>query len=80
MHEVGIAQDIINSVFKQLEAHDYKRVSKIKLTVGDFNLITQDSLQSCFDLLAENTKAQGAVLEIEQTQGMEIEINHIEAE
>ncbi|MBU1086608.1 MAG: hydrogenase maturation nickel metallochaperone HypA [Candidatus Omnitrophica bacterium] len=80
MHEVGIAQDIINAVFKQLEAHDYERVNKIKLAVGDFNLITRDSLQSCFNLLAENTKANGAVLEIEQRPGMEIEIKHIEAE
>lgn len=80
MHEVGIAQDIISAVFKQLESHDYDRVSKIKLLVGDFNLITQESLQNSFDLVAENTKAKGAVLEIEQTSGMEIEIRHIEAE
>jgi Zn finger protein HypA/HybF involved in hydrogenase expression len=80
MHEIGIAQDIISAVFKQLEAHEYERVSKIKLSVGDFNLITQESLQSSFDLVAENTKAKGAVLEIEQTPGMEIEIRHIEAE
>ena len=80
MHEIGIAKDIISAVFKQLEEHDYDRVSKIKLCVGDFNLITQETLQSAFDLVAENTKAKGAVLEIEQTQGMEIEIRHIEAE
>jgi Zn finger protein HypA/HybF involved in hydrogenase expression len=80
MHEIGIAQNILEVVFKELEAHDYDKVKKIKLAVGDFNLLTQESLQSAFDLAAENTKAQGAVLEVEQTQGMEIEIKNIEAQ
>ncbi len=79
MHEIGIAQDIIENVFKELEAHDYDSVSKIKLSVGDFNMLTQESLQNAFDLVADNTKANGAVLEVEQTPGMEIEIRHIEA-
>lgn len=79
MHEIGIAQDIIDNVFKELASHDYDNVSKITLSVGDFNMLTQESLQNAFDLVAENTKAKGAVLKVEQTPGMEIEIRHIEA-
>ncbi|MDD5745786.1 MAG: hydrogenase maturation nickel metallochaperone HypA [Candidatus Omnitrophica bacterium] len=80
MHEFGIARDILETVFKELEAHEYSKVNKIVLSVGEFNLLTQESLQNAFDLAAENTKAAGAVLELEQTPGMEIEIKHVEAE
>ena len=80
MHEFGIAKDIIESVLKQLESHKFERVTKIDLTVGEFNLLTQESLQNAFELAAEGTKAKGAVLNVEQTPGMEIEIKHIEAE
>ncbi len=80
MHELGIARDIIDSVLEQLAKHKYSRVTKIDLKVGEFNLLTRDGLQCAFDLAAENTKAKGAVLTIEETPGMEIEIKHIEAE
>jgi len=80
MHELGIAHDILNAVFKELEAHDYSKVKKICLNVGEFNMITEDSLQGAFDLASENTKAKGARLEVVQIPGMELEIRHIEAE
>jgi Zn finger protein HypA/HybF involved in hydrogenase expression len=80
MHEIGIAKDVLDAVFKELEFYHYEKVSKIVLTVGEYNLLTQESLQSAFDLAAENTKAQGAVLEVEPAPGMEIEIRHVEAE
>ena len=80
MHEYGIAKDILDAVFKELQEKQFERVKKIKLKVGDFNMLTRESLQGAFDLAAENTKAKGAVLEIEETPGMEIEIKRIEAE
>jgi len=80
MHEIGIAKDILDSVLRELQEHEYSKVTKINLKVGQFNLLTGDSLQSAFDLVAEETKAKGAVLEIEEIPGMEIEIKHIEAE
>ena len=79
MHEIGIAQDILNAVFKELESYEYDKVKKIRLKVGDFNMLTQESLQNAFDLAAEDTKAKGAELIVEPVPGMEIEIQNIEA-
>ena len=79
MHEIGIAQEVLNAVFDALKTHGYSKVEEIELSVGDFNLLSQESLQNAFDLIAENTKAKGAVIKVNQIPGMEIEIKHIEA-
>ena len=79
MHEVGIAQEVLDAVFKELKEHDYSKVMQIELSVGEFNMLTQEALQNAFDLVAENTKAKGALLKVNQIPGMEIEIKHIEA-
>jgi len=80
MHEYGLAQDILDAVFKELKDKPYEKITKIALRVGQYNLVTPETLQSAFDLVSENSKAQGVVLDIEQTPGMEIEIRHVEAE
>ncbi len=79
MHEIGIAQEVLNAVFDALKTHEYSKVEEIELSVGEFNLLSQESLQNAFDLIAENTKAKGAVIKVDQIPGMEIEIKHIEA-
>ena len=79
MHEVGIAQDVLTVVFKELETYDFSSIDEIELSVGEFNMLTQESLQNAFDLVAENTKAKGAVIKVTPIPGMEIEIKHIEA-
>lgn len=79
MHEIGSAQEVLNAVFLELKDHEYSKVEKIELSVGDFNMLNQELLQNAFDLVAENTKAKGAVLKLNQIPGMEIEIKHIEA-
>lgn len=79
MHEVGIAQEVLNAVFNELKEHDYSKVELIELAVGEFNMLSEESLQNAFDLVAVNTKAKGAELKVNQIPGMEIEIKHIEA-
>jgi len=80
MHELGIAEEILQAVLKELTPHSYSRVNRIELLIGTSNLLTEESLQNAFDLVCENTKAKGALLKVEQVPGMKIEIRHIEAE
>ena len=79
MHEIGIAQEVLDAVFNELKGHEYSQVDQIELTVGDFNMLSQESLQNAFDLISVNTKAKGAHILVNQVPGMEIEIRHIEA-
>ena len=80
MHEIGIAEDILQSVFKALESKEYSKVVKIDLSIGEFNMITQESMQNAFELAAAKTKAEGAALQVTMIPGMDIEITHVEAE
>ena len=79
MHEIGIAQEVLDCVFAELNGQDYCKVEKIDLAVGEFNMLSEESLRNAFDLVAVNTKAKGALINVEQIPGMEIEIRHIEA-
>ncbi len=79
MHEIAIVQEVLNAVFDELKTHEYSKVEEIELSVGEFNMLSQESLQNAFDLIAENTKAKGAIIKVNQVPGMEIEIKHIEA-
>lgn len=80
MHEYSLSKNILEVVLNEIKKHKAKKVNRIKLKVGQFNLLTKESLQEAFNLAAENTQAKGAILEIEETPGMEIEIKEIEAE
>ncbi|MFH1459065.1 MAG: hydrogenase maturation nickel metallochaperone HypA [Candidatus Omnitrophota bacterium] len=80
MHEMGIAQEVFKSVLLELKDYEYKKINKIVLEVGEYNLIEPESLQNAFRLIAENSRANNAILEIKQIPGMEIKIIHIDAE
>lgn len=65
MHELSIAQSILEIVLEQSRAHRMERVKSIKLQVGALAAVVPDSLTFCFDLLTRDTIVSGAVLEIE---------------
>ncbi len=65
MHEMSIAQSILDAVLEQGEAHRLQRVKTIKLQIGAMAAVVPSSLTFCFDLLTKNTIASDAVLEIE---------------
>ena len=44
MHEIGIAQEVLNAVFDELKNHECSKVKVIELTVGEFNMLSQESL------------------------------------
>ena len=65
MHEMSIAQEILRLI--QQTAHDAKaeRVKKIWLKVGAFSGIMIDSLQFGLEILAKDTLADSATINIE---------------
>jgi hydrogenase nickel incorporation protein HypA/HybF len=67
MHELGIAQEIIEIVANRAgEA----RVTRVLLEIGQHALILPDSIQFCFDLCSEGTVVEGAKLEIHHIPGL----------
>lgn len=65
MHELGIAQSIINTVVKVAEQNGRKKIEKVRIQVGEFRAVIEEQLVFCFAFAAEGTFAEGAALEIE---------------
>lgn len=64
MHEMSIAQGILDIVLKTAAEHNAVRVNNIKLLIGEMTQVEPESLRFGFTALATDTIADGAQLEI----------------
>ena len=65
MHELSIAQDIMDIVHQYVPENDCSTVKTVKIQVGTVAGIVSDSLEFCFGAIAAGTPLAGAKLEIE---------------
>ena len=65
MHELSIAQNIVDIVLQHLPTADGVHVTKVRLTLGAMAGVVPDSLEFCFGAITQGTNLEGAVLEIE---------------
>jgi hydrogenase nickel incorporation protein HypA/HybF len=66
MHEMGIAQSILDIVEQEMARHGATRVSTIRLVVGEFRAVVPRSLTFCFEIMTKDTPFEGVKLEMEQ--------------
>jgi len=64
MHEMAIAQGILDIVLKTAAENDATKVTGIKLLIGQMTQIQPESLQFGFEALSIGSIAEGANLEI----------------
>lgn len=65
MHELSIAQSIVEIVLQHLPKEEDLTVKSVRLTLGAMAGVVPDSLEFCFGAITEGTPLQGAVLKIE---------------
>jgi hydrogenase nickel incorporation protein HypA/HybF len=65
MHELGITQNIVAIVAEHAKG---RSVIRVVLEVGALAGVMSDAVQFCFDVVAEGTPLQGAVLEIRRIE------------
>ena len=65
MHELSIAQSLLDIIVDESQRNRLGRVSKVMLRIGDLAAVVPESLRFCFDLVSRDTVASGALLEIE---------------
>ncbi|MFB0920623.1 MAG: hydrogenase maturation nickel metallochaperone HypA [Oscillospiraceae bacterium] len=65
MHELSLVCSICDVVNKKVAECGADRVVQIKIIAGDLSGIEDFVLKSCFEMLAQTTKAEGAELIIE---------------
>ena len=64
MHELGIANEILDVALAEADRHAAKKVTSIRLRVGVLRAIEPENLSFLFGHLARGTPAEGALLEI----------------
>ncbi len=62
MHELAITQSMLDIVLEQAERAGAKKIGKINLVIGELTGFVEECVKFYFDLLAENTIAEGANL------------------
>ncbi len=65
MHELSIACSIVETVEENLPTAD-SRATKVILKIGKLSGVVKDALLFSFDIAAQDTKVEGATLEIEE--------------
>ena len=66
MHELSIAQSIMQIVLSEAERARARKVLKVTIKVGELAGVLPDSLTFCFNLLAKSTIAEHASFTIEK--------------
>lgn len=66
MHELRIAQNIIESVLAEMSRRGLRSVRGVGLRIGELTDIVPESLEFGFDVLISSTALAGAQLEIER--------------
>ncbi len=65
MHELSIAQSLLEIIVDESKRHGLERISKVRLQIGKLAAVVPESLTFCFELVSRDTVASGAVIEIE---------------
>jgi hydrogenase nickel incorporation protein HypA/HybF len=67
MHEMGIAAEIVRIAVESIpDEMAGSRVVRVHLKVGRLSAVVPDSLRFCFEIVAKQTPAEGAQLDIQQ--------------
>jgi hydrogenase nickel incorporation protein HypA/HybF len=65
MHEMGIANSVLESVKAEVARHPGTLPSKVGLRIGEMAAIDQDALRFCFEAITRETELESLELEIE---------------
>jgi len=65
MHELSVAQSIVDIVLQHLPKENHVAVKSVGLRLGEMAGIVPDSLEFCFGAITQGTPLEGATLAIE---------------
>ena len=75
MHEVGIAQAILDTA---LQIAGDRPVRRVAVSAGEQQAVSADSLAFSFELVAGGTPAAGATLEVRAVRGARLLVDEVE--
>ncbi|MFH1768039.1 MAG: hydrogenase maturation nickel metallochaperone HypA [Candidatus Omnitrophota bacterium] len=81
MHEYHLAKSVLKSILEKVkDIGDIKRVSAVKLKIGELKMVTADTFKETFSEIAHNTLCDNALLDIDIVKGDTVVVEDIEAE
>lgn len=80
MHELGIANSILEAVETELRPHPGARAVKIGVTVGAMSGVDRDSLAFCFEVITKGTPFEPLVLDLQEAAADELVLSYLELE
>ena len=69
MHELAVSESILDISLRHASEAGARQVTGINLVIGQFSSIVDDSIQFYWDIIAEGTIAQGALLHFQRIPG-----------
>ncbi len=69
MHEMALAQGVMEIVTAEAARQDFTGVRRVVLEVGPLSCVDAHALEFCFDAVSRDTVAAGAALDIETPPG-----------
>ncbi|MGB9300962.1 MAG: hydrogenase maturation nickel metallochaperone HypA [Anaerolineae bacterium] len=66
MHELPVTQGMLSIALEHAARAGAKKITAINLTIGEMSGIVDDSVQFYFDIVSQDTPAQGALLNFER--------------
>ena len=78
MHELSIAENIVETVKQNVAPEDMKKVKEIRLKLGEFSNVAADSLIFAFESLKDEYNLRGSSLKIQNIK-FEVKCNECNA-
>lgn len=69
MHEMSLAEGVLQIVEDAARAQGFSRVRAVRLEIGQLAAVECEALRFCFDAVVRDTVADGAALEIIDVPG-----------
>ncbi|HEX5635164.1 MAG TPA: hydrogenase maturation nickel metallochaperone HypA [Gemmatimonadales bacterium] len=69
MHEMSLAESIVQIVEETARQHGGRRVTSVRLEIGQLAGVELEALRFCFDAASRESVATGAALVIDQPTG-----------
>ncbi|MDD5583971.1 MAG: hydrogenase maturation nickel metallochaperone HypA [Candidatus Omnitrophica bacterium] len=81
MHEYHLVKSVIKTIeAKTAQLNTIKKISLIKITLGDLKMVTREHFTETFKEVARGTICEGAALDITQVPGDVLIVENIEGE
>ena len=80
MHELGIAQSILDTVAQEVSRQGVGKPTCVGVRIGPMAAVDEQSLRFCFEVLAAESPWQGMKLSIEQGEGADLTVRYLELE